>query len=309
MFVTHFGGAHSASDFPAQVGVNRHGQTINVNGHLIGISRQSHEHDDISVELLGRAPVNRQNVQSRIPSAVTPIQQQQQQGVRFFRDSDERPDLSLEDMIARVPNNRQTVQLTPGQQQRVRLFRDSEERHDISVEDLISRVPNRQHPIQSRKLPIQQGVGHVFLDSDENDVSDEVNFDLLPELLRLFKPAVPNRVPSAVVNNQGGSVNQPPMAINQQQQGQGQARYIENPSASLEFQEILANPTFQQRIQEIDERLKRAPAARGKRLMEKYATALAIYSSPSNGGSPGSISSSSSYFLPFFIACFWVRLF
>jgi hypothetical protein len=292
VLVTHFRGAHS-NDFPAQVGVNRHGQTINVNGQLIGISRQSHEHDDISVEFIGRAPNNRQTVAGRI-LPTTPIQQQQ--GVRLFtsRDSDERHDLSLEDVIGRVRNNnRQTLQMTPGGQQGVRLFRDSDERHDISIEDLIGRGLIRHNPVQSRKLPIQQG-GQLFMDSDENDVSDEVNFSLLPELLRLLRPEIQNHA-TIVANNQGANVGQP---INPQL-----VHYDENPSASLEFQEILSNPTFQQKIQEIDERLKRAPAARGKRLMEKYATALAIYSSPSNTGSP---SISSSYFLPFLIACFWV---
>ena len=48
---------------------------------------------------------------------------------------------------------------------------------------------------------------------------------------------------------------------------------------SLEYQDILASPVFQQQIQEIDVRLKRAPAARSKRLMEKYAQALALSSS------------------------------
>ncbi|EFX85541.1 hypothetical protein DAPPUDRAFT_300406 [Daphnia pulex] len=273
---------HSIEDFPAQVGINRHGQTINVNGHLIGISRQSHEHDDISVELLGRAPMNPgngQNVQSRIPMAPNI-----QQTVRLFRDSDERHDISLEDMFVRQ-NNRQLV---PGQQ-RVRPFRDSDERHDFSIEDLIGRGAIRQN-VQSRKLPIQPG-GNIFMDSDENDVSDEVNLSLLPELLRLLQPQVQqNRV--SVVANQP-SVSQPII----------QQRYNEIASPSLEFKEILSNPTFQQKLQEIDERLKRAPAARGKRLMEKYATALAIYSSPSNAGSP---SINLSHFLPLFIACFWV---
>jgi hypothetical protein len=287
VFATH--SVHSIEDFPAQVGVNRHGQTINVNGHLIGISRQSHEHDDISVELLGRAPMNSgngQNVQSRIPMApMAPTNTRQT--VRLFRDSDERHDISLEDMIVRQHNR----QLVPGQQ-RVRPFRDSDERHDFSIEDLIGRGAIRQN-IQSRKSPIQLG-GNIFMDSDENDVSDEVNMSLLPELLRLLQAQVQqNRVPVAA--NQPG-VSQPII----------QQRHNEIASPVLEFQEILTNPTFQQKLQEIDERLKRAPAARGKRLMEKYATALASYSSPSNAGSP---SINFSHFLPLFIACFWVWLF
>lgn len=290
MFATR--SVHSIEDFPAQVGVNRHGQTINVNGHLIGISRQSHEHDDISVELLGRAPMNPgngQNVQSRIPMApMAPMAPTNtQQTVRLFRDSDERHDISLEDMFVRQ-NNRQLV---PGQQ-RVRPFRDSDERHDFSIEDLIGRGAIRQN-VHSRKLPIQPG-GNIFMDSDENDVSDEVNFNLLPELLRLLQPQVQQNRVTPVAANQPG-VSQPII----------QQRYNENASPSLEFKEILSNPTFQQKLQEIDERLKRAPAARGKRLMEKYATALAIYSSPSNAGNP---SINLSHFLPLFIACFWVWL-
>jgi hypothetical protein len=63
---------------------------------------------------------------------------------------------------------------------------------------------------------------------------------------------------------------------------------------SLDFQGILTNPVFQQQIQEIDVRLKRAPAARSKRLMEKYAHALAL--SSTNNTAPATINS------PFFLS-------
>lgn len=287
MLVTHLRGGRSSADFPARVGVDRRGQTISVNGQLVGLSRQSHEHDDVSVELVGRAAPARANgqqsdaVQSRIPSAA-PGSTQQMHTVGLFRDSDERHDLSLEDLIGRFPKSHR--QIVPGQQ-RFRPFRDSDERHDLSIEDLVGRRQN----VQSRKSPIQQGAGHVFVDSDENDVSDEVNLSLLPELLRLLQPDVRNGAPVVIA---GQPIDRP--------------RYDENPRAyPLEFDDILSNPTFQQRIQEIDERLKRAPAARGKRLMEKYATALAVYSSPSNTASPSSMTSSHLLLLlPLFIACF-----
>lgn len=67
---------------------------------------------------------------------------------------------------------------------------------------------------------------------------------------------------------------------------------------SLELNDILKNPLFQQKIHEMDGRLKSAPEARGKRLIEKYAEALAISSSSS--------SPIINSFLPFFIACLLV---
>lgn len=340
MLLANTRGAQSFTSNPTQVAANGHGmrpgQTFTVNGHLIGVS-QSHEHDDISMEVIGRA--NPQNVGNQAtPGQQRPSVRPAQQVVHFSRDSIERHDLSLEDVIGRLPNhplvqtqranqrpavvsagqgvrffddsierhdvsledviarnlNRQRVQTQtrptiPSAAQGGRLFRDSDEHPDLSLEDLVGRVPNRQN-LQNRQPVIQQGVRH-FADSDEHDdVSYEVDFSLLPELLRLIKPAVQREVPAAPSQGQllGQQVNQ---------------RYDERHEVSLEFNEILANPTFQQRIQEIDDRLQRAPGVRGKRLMEKYATALAVYSSPSNAASP---SINSSYYLPFFIACFWV---
>jgi hypothetical protein len=73
---------------------------------------------------------------------------------------------------------------------------------------------------------------------------------------------------------------------------------------SLDFQGILTNPVFQQQIQEIDVRLKRAPAARSKRLMEKYAHALALSSSSTNNTAPATINSS--FFLSLLIT--WISV-
>ncbi|XP_057373064.1 uncharacterized protein LOC130693867 [Daphnia carinata] len=328
--------ANSQSNLPTQMAAGnlqgmRPGQTFTVNGHVIGLT-QSHEHDDVSMEVIGRV-ANAQNVQAT-PGQQRPSVHPAQQGVLFSRHSNERHDLSLEDLIGRNANrqhvqaahqrpavvpagqgvrfsddsierhdlsledvigrhsNRHRVQTQPAVlavPQSGRRFRDSDEHRDLSLEDLVGRVPNRQH-VQNNQGATQQGV-RLFRDSDEHDdVSYEVDFSLLPQLLSLLKPAVQSTTPLAPSQGQrlGQQVNQ---------------HYDERHEVSLEFNEILANPTFQQKIQEIDDRLKRAPGPRGKRLMEKYATALAVYSTPSGESSSPSVNSS--YFLPFFIACFW----
>ncbi|KAI9561499.1 hypothetical protein GHT06_012457 [Daphnia sinensis] len=322
------------SSNPAQVAPNHHGmrpgQTFTLNGHVIGVT-QSHERDDISMEVIGRV-ANAKNVQAtpgQPKPSIHPAQQgvlfsrdsierhdlsledvigrnanrqhvqgaQQRpavvpagQGVRFSDDSIERHDLSLEDVIGRHSNRQHSIQTQSAVPQGRRPFRDSDEHRDVSLEDLVGRVPHRQHAVQNNQAAIQQGVRH-FWDSDEHDdVSYEVDFSLLPQLLRLLQPTVQSTTPPAP--SQGQRLGQ-----------QVSQRYDEHHEVSLEFNEILANPTFQQKIQEIDDRLKRASGPRGKRLMEKYATALAVYSTPP--GENSSPSMNSSYYLPFFIACFW----
>lgn len=291
---------NSQSGNPTQGAANhrgmRPGQTFTVNGHVVSVS-QSHEHDDISMEVIGRV-ANHQNVQTTTGQQ-RPSSRPAQKVVLFSRDSNERHDLSLEDLIGRNPN-RPMVGAQGAQQrppivpvrQGLRFSDDSIESHehpDLSLEDLVGRNPSRQH-VQNKQAATQQGVRR-FRDSDEHDDdSYEVDFNLLPELLRLIKETVHSTTPAAP--SQGQRLAQPP---NQ--------HYNEHHEVSLEFNEILANPTFQQRIQEIDDRLKRASGPRGKRLIEKYATALAVYSSPPGENSSPSVSSS--FYLSFLIACFW----
>jgi hypothetical protein len=134
------------------------------------------------------------------------------------------------------------------------LFRDSDEFQDISVErDLVLGQDGR----------LQTAIT-VSRDSAEyDDSSFEVNLNLLPRLRTLLN--------SQLVTHHQQVNNNPRMVFFQHDDHDN--------DLSLEYQDILASPVFQQQIQEIDVRLKRAPAARSKRLMEKYAQALALSSS------------------------------
>ncbi|EFX67274.1 hypothetical protein DAPPUDRAFT_261890 [Daphnia pulex] len=67
---------HYSEDFPAKVGVNRHGQMINVNKHLIGVSRQVHEYDDISNTMTPDSVENDTEIQTiskSIPAKGVPL--------------------------------------------------------------------------------------------------------------------------------------------------------------------------------------------------------------------------------------------
>ena len=153
-------------------------------------------------------------------------------------------------------------------------FRDSDEFQDISVErDL---VLNQNGQLQPRV--------HISRDSKEiDDTSLEVNWNLLPSIRNLLNSQLRNH---HQVNNN------PKMVFFQHDESEN--------DISLEFQDILTNPVLQQQIQEIDQRLKRAPAARGKRLMEKYAEALAL----SSGATPATMNFS--FFLSFLIT--WISV-
>ena len=134
------------------------------------------------------------------------------------------------------------------------LFRDSDEFQDISVErDLVLGQDGR----------LQTAITISRDSAEYDDSSLEVNLNLLPRLRTLLN--------SQLVTQHQQVNNNPRMVFFQHDD-------YDN-DLSLEYQDILASPVFQQQIQEIDVRLKRAPAARSKRLMEKYAQALALSSS------------------------------
>jgi hypothetical protein len=150
------------------------------------------------------------------------------------------------------------------------ILRDSDEFQDISVERGF--VMGQNGRIQST----------VQLSRDSNEYDDgslEVNLNLLPQIRSLLNNQLQTQ--HQVVSNN------PRMVFFHQDD--------QDNDMSLELQGILTNPWFQQQIQEIDVRLKRAPAARSKRLMEKYAHALAL-SSPSTNSAPATIHS------PFFLS-------
>ncbi|XP_046460896.1 uncharacterized protein LOC124207469 isoform X3 [Daphnia pulex] len=157
------------------------------------------------------------------------------------------------------------------------IFRDSDESQDISVER--SFVLGQDGRIQST----------VQLSMDSNEYDDgslEVNLNLLPQIRSLLNNQLQTQ--HQVVSNN------PRMVFFQHDD--------QDNDMSLDFQGILTNPVFQQQIQEIDVRLKRAPAARSKRLMEKYAHALAL--SSTNNTAPATINSS--FFLSLLIT--WISV-
>ncbi|XP_046633724.1 uncharacterized protein LOC124313062 isoform X3 [Daphnia pulicaria] len=159
------------------------------------------------------------------------------------------------------------------------IFRDSDESQDISVER--SFVLGQDGRIQST----------VQLSRDSNEYDDgslEVNLNLLPQIRSLLNNQLQTQ--HQVVSNN------PQMVFFQHND--------QDNDMSLDFQGILTNPVFQQQIQEIDVRLKRAPAARSKRLMEKYAHALALSSSSTNNTAPATINSS--FFLSLLIT--WISV-
>ncbi len=159
------------------------------------------------------------------------------------------------------------------------IFRDSDEFQDISVER--NYVLGQDGRIQST----------VQLSSDSNEYDDaslEVNLNLLPQIRSLLNNQLQTQ--HQVISNDPG------MVFFQHDD--------QDNDMSLELEGILTNPLFQQQIQEIDVRLKRAPAARSKRLMEKYAHALALSSPSTNNTAPATINSS--FFLSLLIT--WISV-
>jgi hypothetical protein len=169
------------------------------------------------------------------------------------------------------------IQLAPAQQG-LQQLRDSDE-HDNSKERL------------GQLLLSGNLNGSVTFPRDSlerDDLSLEVDINLLPEIQRLFRnvkidgaplPEVQSP-PAAAAVTVAPATAAPVTAVNNQgnQAVQRMSRLLKQ-NVTLELREILANPVFQQKIQELDRRLKSAPDSRGKRLIEKYAEALALSSS------------------------------
>ncbi|XP_057372513.1 uncharacterized protein LOC130693398 [Daphnia carinata] len=163
---------------------------------------------------------------------------------------------------------------------RVRTSSDEQEDHPFVIE------ATRQHVLgRSPTTAPSSRSGRVITYSDEHDdhsyeqdVSLEVDVSLLPEIRRFLEPNI----------------------------GHGELISHYEESDGRGTREILGNPMFQQKVQEIDSRLKRASGANGQRLMEKYAEALAVYSTSSLN--MASTSATVSCFLPFFITCLLARI-
>ncbi|EFX85540.1 hypothetical protein DAPPUDRAFT_222578 [Daphnia pulex] len=246
--------------------------------HLL---RHSDEVDDISLELhhvtsgIIPPPITVGGIVPAVPAA-TGVEH------RLTHSSDER-DISLEDVIGRaagVPIASQVgmIQLAPAQQQGLQQLRDSDE-HDNSKERL------------GQLLLSGNLNGSVTFPRDSverDDQSLEVDINLLPEIQRLFRNVKIDGSPLPEVQSPPASAavtvapvtGAPVAAVNNQgnQAIQRMSRLLKQ-NVTLELREILANPVFQQKIQELDRRLKSAPDSRGKRLIEKYAEALALSSS------------------------------
>lgn len=292
-------------------------------GHVTRVLKQSDERHDTSLEVAG-AILNLQNGQ--VAAEVRPVQSQIIPGEHLLRHSDEVDDISLE--LHHVTSGIIPPPITVGgivpavpaaTGVEHRLIHSSDER-DISLEDVIVRAPGV--PIASQVgmiqlAPAQQGLQQLR-DSDEHDnskerlgqlllsgnlngsvtfprdslerddLSLEVDINLLPEIQRLFRnvkidgaplPEVQSP-PAAAAVTVAPATAAPVTAVNNQgnQAVQRMSRLLKQ-NVTLELREILANPVFQQKIQELDRRLKSAPDSRGKRLIEKYAEALALSSS------------------------------
>ncbi|KAI9561498.1 hypothetical protein GHT06_012456 [Daphnia sinensis] len=180
-----------------------------------------------------------------------------------------RPTQEQETPLTKAPRrngNRQESKVTIEQIQTALNEKDFDQlRDDSSVE----RVNNS--PIQSRVPPSRNS-------DEQDDRSLEVNIRLLSKIKRIMRPELRKQP------------KRPKMEFFQHSEEQN--------DVSSELNDILANPLFQQKIHEMDARLQSAPEARGKRLMKKYAEALALSSSSSTP-----IINS---FLPFLIACLLV---
>ncbi|XP_057372976.1 uncharacterized protein LOC130693786 [Daphnia carinata] len=259
-----------------KVAVTPHETTV-IGGHVI---RHSDEIDDDSSEL--------HHVGSQSPPGGGRVPATPGVG-HHFRHSDEH-DVSIEDVIGvrHQPANGQiqAAPVHPG----VRILEDSHE-HDDSRE-------RRGRVLDHQGRPINTTVYHR--ESDEHDdLSLEVDLSLLPEIQRLFTGAKADAVaPPAVQHQQGMAAS-----IGGRNHGNQAVQNAVEMDVSLEVEDILANPLFQRKIQEIDDRLKSMPDVRGKRLIEKYAEALAL-SSPSFSSAPSIIQSS--FYLPLLFTCLLV---
>ncbi|EFX85543.1 hypothetical protein DAPPUDRAFT_314059 [Daphnia pulex] len=120
---------------------------------------------------------------------------------------------------------------------------------------------------------------------EQDDMSLEVDFDLLPQIERLLRRQFQKKPKN------------PKMVFFHHHSD-------EQDDDAFELNNILANRVFQRKLQEMDERFKSAPEARGKRLMEKYAEALAMSFSSS-----AATTINFSLYFPLLIACLLVKWF
>lgn len=127
---------------------------------------------------------------------------------------------------------------------------------------------------------------NIFGNSDEqdDDLSLEVNFNLLPKIKRLLWPQLRKKEkrPEMVFFRHSGEEK--------------------DDDDTLKMNDILADRVFQQKLQEMDGRLKTVTVERGKRLMEKYAEALAM-------SSVAAATINFSFYLPLLVACLLVNWF
>jgi hypothetical protein len=127
---------------------------------------------------------------------------------------------------------------------------------------------------------------NIFGNSDEqdDDLSLEVNFNLLPKIKRFLWPQLRKKEkrPEMVFFRHSG-----------EEQDDDDTR---------KMNDILADRVFQQKLQEMDGRLKTVTVERGKRLMEKYAKALAM-------SSVAAATINFSFYLPLLFACLLVNWF
>ena len=128
--------------------------------------------------------------------------------------------------------------------------------------------------------------GNIFGNSDEqdDDLSLEVNFHLLPKIKRLLWPQLRKK-------------EKRPEMVFFRHSGEEQ-----DDDDTLKMNDILADRVFQQKLQEMDGRLKTVTVERGKRLMEKYAEALAM-------SSVAAATINFSFYLPLLVACLMVSWF
>jgi hypothetical protein len=122
-------------------------------------------------------------------------------------------------------------------------------------------------------------------DEQDDDMSLEVDFNVLPQIKRILRRQFQKKPKN------------PKMVFFHHHSD-------EQDDDAFELNNILANPVFQRKLQEMDERFKSAPEARGKRLMEKYAEALAMSAS-----SAAAATINFSLYFPLLIACLLVKWF
>ncbi|KAI9561493.1 hypothetical protein GHT06_012451 [Daphnia sinensis] len=156
-------------------------------------------------------------------------------------------------------------------------YDDQEDHPLVTKPHVVGRSQTPAPPIRGGRVIVDSDE-HDYDHSDEQDTSLEVDFSLLPEIRRFLEP---NAGRDDVINHY------------EEPDGRG-------------TRGILENPIFQQKVLEFDSRLKRASGASGKRLMEKYAEALAVYSDPSVNMASTSVTFSC--FLPFVITCLLARI-